>query len=140
MVAIDSTAILHPDIQQRFRHASEIVDRLANCLQAVCASQSVPLLAVVLGGDLAQAFCATAAIDALAVQESLLQGGAVCKVVGSRNFSRRQHPDEIRRIRGSRFPFGSSELNTLASAITHHHFTLKCVCSLKIRSLTESSI
>ena len=29
VVAIDSTAILHPDIQQRFRHASEIVDRLA---------------------------------------------------------------------------------------------------------------
>lgn len=86
VVAIDSTAILHPDIQQRFRHASEIVDRLANCLQAVCASQSVPLLAVVLGGDLAQAFCATAAIDALAVQESLLQGGAVCKVVGSATF------------------------------------------------------
>lgn len=86
MVAIDSTAILHPDIQQRLRHASEIVDLLANCLQAVCASQSVPLLAVILGGDLAQAFCATAAIDALAVQESLLQGGAVCKVVGSTVF------------------------------------------------------
>ena len=52
----------------------------------MCASQSVPLLAVILGGDLAQAFCTTAAIDALAVQESLLQGGAVCKVVGSETF------------------------------------------------------
>ena len=86
VVAIDSTAILHPDIQQRLRHAGEIVDLLANCLQAVCASQSVPLLAVILGGDLAQAFCTTAAIDALAVQESLLPGGAVCKVVGSETF------------------------------------------------------
>jgi|688.fasta_scaffold126220_2 uncharacterized protein YgbK (DUF1537 family) len=86
VVAIDSTAILHPDIQQRLRHASEIVDLLANCLQAVCASQSVPLLVVILGGDLAQAFCATAATDALAVQESLLQGGAVCTVVGSTIF------------------------------------------------------
>ena len=82
VVAIDSTAVLHPDLQQRLQQASEIVDLLAQCLKAVCASQRVPLLAVILGGDLAQAFCATAAIDALTVQESLLQGGAVCKVVG----------------------------------------------------------
>ena len=86
VVAIESTAILHRDIQQRLRHASEIVDLLAHCLQAVCASQTDPLLAVILGGDLAQAFCTTAGIDALAVQESLLQGGPICKVVGSTIF------------------------------------------------------
>lgn len=86
LVAIESTAILNPDLQQRRLQAAEIVDVLANCLQAVCASQNMPLLAVILGGDLAQAFCATAAIDALAVQESLLQGGAVSEVLGPKGF------------------------------------------------------
>lgn len=86
LVAIESTAILNPDLQQRRLQAGEIVDLLANCLQAVCASQKMPLLAVVLGGDLAQAFCAAAAIEALSVHESSLKGGAVSKVLGLEGF------------------------------------------------------
>ncbi len=86
LVAIEPTAILDPDIQQRRLQATEIVNLLANCLQTVCANPQMPLLAVILGGDLAQAFCASAAIDAILVQESSLKGGAVSKVLGLDSF------------------------------------------------------
>ena len=86
LVAIESTAILDPDLQQRRLQAAEIVNLLANCLQTVCARPEVPLLAVILGGDLAQAFCAAAAIEALSVQESSLKGGAASKVLGLEGF------------------------------------------------------
>ena len=86
LVAIESTAILDPDLQQRRLQAAEIVNLLANCLQAVCANQNVPLLAVILGGDLAQACCANAGIEALSVQESSLKGGAASKVLGLEGF------------------------------------------------------
>jgi uncharacterized protein YgbK (DUF1537 family) len=86
LVAIESSAILDPDIKQRRLQAAEIVNLLANCLQTVCASPRVPLLAVILGGDLAQAFCASAGIDAILVQESSLKGGAVSKVLGLESF------------------------------------------------------
>jgi uncharacterized protein YgbK (DUF1537 family) len=86
LVAIESTAVLHPDIQQRRLQAGEIVDLLANCLQVVCAGRTMPLLAVILGGDLAQAFCASAAVEALVVHESSLKGGAVSKVLGPEGF------------------------------------------------------
>jgi uncharacterized protein YgbK (DUF1537 family) len=46
----------------------------------------MPLLAVILGGDLAQAFCASAAVEALVVHESSLKGGAVSKVLGPEGF------------------------------------------------------
>ncbi|MSY98095.1 MAG: hypothetical protein F2701_05170, partial [Actinobacteria bacterium] len=86
LVAIESSTILDPDIQQRRLQAAEIVNLLANCLQTVCARPEVPLLAVILGGDLAQAFCASAGIEALSVQESSLKGGAASKVLGPKGF------------------------------------------------------
>lgn len=86
LLTVASSAILNSDMHERRLKAAELVALLANCLLQATERPDRPLLAAIIGGDLAQAFCTVASIEALEVQASSSQGGALCKVLGSNRF------------------------------------------------------